>query len=208
MAVGTVLLIVLYTMRRDVVAQMAEQSRQRRVSGLVTAAIVFVLLGLSFWIARDRDPVTRRQPLTAIGKGPAAGSEDEAARRYEPQFTIWPVLVVFGWRAPDSLRRTCRTRPVDARSGATTPSSPSSQTSSRRRSTTVRRARSTQAVIAAYARLERALAAYGLPRRPSEAPEEYVARILVDLDVGTASVRRLTSLFERAKFSQHVVDEA
>ena len=62
-------------------------------------------------------------------------------------------------------------------------------------------------MIAAYARLERALAAYGLPRRPSEAPEEYVARILVDLDVGTASVRRLTALFERAKFSQHVVDE-
>ena len=41
-----------------------------------------------------------------------------------------------------------------------------------------------KAVIAAYARLERALAAYGLPRRPSEAPEEYVARILGDLESG------------------------
>jgi hypothetical protein len=62
-------------------------------------------------------------------------------------------------------------------------------------------------VIAAYARLERALAAYGLPRRASEAPEEYVTRILRELEVGTASVQRLTTLFARAKFSQHEVDE-
>ena len=208
MAVGTVLLIVLYTLRRDVVAQMAEQSRQRRVSGLVTAAIVFVLLGLSFYVARDRDPDTRRRPLTAIGTR-AGASEDEAARRYEPQFTIWPVLVVFGLAGAGltaaylSHRARRRALGGDDPELALLLADVVEETLDDLRAERDPR----KAVIAAYARLERALAAYGLPRRPSEAPAEYVARILVDLDVGRASVRRLTALFERAKFSQHVVDD-
>ncbi len=65
-----------------------------------------------------------------------------------------------------------------------------------------------QAVIAAYARMERALAAHGLGRRPAEAPFEYLARILRDLNVREAAVRRLTELFERAKFSTHEIDSA
>ena len=35
-----------------------------------------------------------------------------------------------------------------------------------------------KAVIGAYAKMERTLAARGLPRHESEAPEEYLARIL------------------------------
>lgn len=62
-----------------------------------------------------------------------------------------------------------------------------------------------RAVIAAYARLERVLAAYGLPRRPSEAPEEYLQRVLLLLEVSRDAVTRLTALFETAKFSQHDV---
>lgn len=60
-----------------------------------------------------------------------------------------------------------------------------------------------RAIIAAYARMERALAAGGLPRRPSEAPFEYVERALGELETSATSVRRLTDLFEWAKFSQH-----
>lgn len=60
-----------------------------------------------------------------------------------------------------------------------------------------------KAIIAAYARMERALAAGGLPRRPSEAPFEYVERALGELETSATSVRRLTDLFEWAKFSQH-----
>ena len=95
-----------------------------------------------------------------------------------------------------------------------------------------------RAVIAAWARMERGLAAAGLPRRPSEAPFEYAARVLeaslAPIHRGTpleelpdppghplgvprtppagplrpASVQRLTGLFERAKFSQHAVGPA
>jgi hypothetical protein len=63
-----------------------------------------------------------------------------------------------------------------------------------------------RAVIAAYARLERTLAAHGVPRGPAETQTEYVARILGELDVDRIAVRRLTDLFSRAKFSQHAVD--
>ena len=60
-----------------------------------------------------------------------------------------------------------------------------------------------RAIIAAYARMERALAAAGVARRPAEAPFEYLARSLVELETGAAAAHRLTDLFERAKFSHH-----
>jgi hypothetical protein len=60
-----------------------------------------------------------------------------------------------------------------------------------------------KAIIAAYARMERALAAAGLPRRPAEAPLEYVERALLALDTSAGAVRRLTDLFEWARFSHH-----
>jgi hypothetical protein len=69
-----------------------------------------------------------------------------------------------------------------------------------------------RAVIAAWARMEAGLAAAGLPRRPSEAPFEYAARVLeTALDpIGEgppSSVHRLTGLFERAKFSLHDIGQ-
>jgi hypothetical protein len=60
-----------------------------------------------------------------------------------------------------------------------------------------------RAIVAAYARMEHALGRAGLPRHPAEAPFEYVERALRSLDTSTDSIRRLTALFERAKFSQH-----
>jgi Domain of unknown function (DUF4129) len=65
-----------------------------------------------------------------------------------------------------------------------------------------------KAVIAAYSRMERSLASFGLPRRPFEAPVEYLRRVLEELRSGSPAARRLTHLFERAKFSQHAIDGA
>lgn len=62
-----------------------------------------------------------------------------------------------------------------------------------------------KAVIAAYARMEKILAAHDLPRRPSEAPLEYLQRVLIDLRVTEEAVTKLTALFERAKFSAHAI---
>jgi hypothetical protein len=56
-----------------------------------------------------------------------------------------------------------------------------------------------RAIIGCYAQMERSLARAGMARRPSEAPLEYLARVLAS--VAPAGGRVLTDLYERAKFS-------
>jgi hypothetical protein len=63
-----------------------------------------------------------------------------------------------------------------------------------------------RAVVAAYARMEQALTVYGLPRKPAEAPYEYLHRVARELEA-EGPVASLTELFEVAKFSEHAVDE-
>jgi hypothetical protein len=63
-----------------------------------------------------------------------------------------------------------------------------------------------RAVIAAYARMEAALARNGVQRKPSETPFEYLRRILLGLTSRGDAVGRLTELFEQAKFSRHAID--
>ena len=63
-----------------------------------------------------------------------------------------------------------------------------------------------RAVVAAYSRMERALAAHGLPRQESEAPAEYLERALEELSASASSASRLTRLFEWARFSDHPVE--
>jgi hypothetical protein len=60
-----------------------------------------------------------------------------------------------------------------------------------------------EVVIGAYARMERALMGAGVPRHPSEAPLEYLARSLRRLQVSHSAITRLTALFELARFSDH-----
>jgi hypothetical protein len=54
--------------------------------------------------------------------------------------------------------------------------------------------------------MERTLAARGVPRKPFEAPLEYLVRVLDFVQASSHSVRRLTQLFERARFSPHEID--
>jgi Domain of unknown function (DUF4129) len=65
-----------------------------------------------------------------------------------------------------------------------------------------------RAIIAAYARMEHALARAGIARHPSEAPFEYMERALRSLDTSADSAKRLTGLFEWAKFSHHEPEPA
>ena len=64
-----------------------------------------------------------------------------------------------------------------------------------------------RAVIAAYAAMERMLAAAGLGRVGSEAPIEYLRRVLAASFGSSAEVATITDLFQVAKFSHHEVDE-
>ena len=65
-----------------------------------------------------------------------------------------------------------------------------------------------RAVIAAYAKMERILAAHGSPRYEFEAPLEYLARVFRGLKTDVEALRALTDLFELAKFSHHEVSLA
>jgi uncharacterized protein DUF4129 len=65
-----------------------------------------------------------------------------------------------------------------------------------------------RAVIGAYAAMERELASADVPRLASEAPIEYLRRVLGEVWLPSDDVRTLTDLFQVAKFSRHPVDEA
>src|SRR2546423_489235 len=64
------------------------------------------------------------------------------------------------------------------------------------------------AALALVFGIGRLLAVHQFPRRRHETPEEYLARVLAELDIREAAIRRLTELYQFAKFSQHPVDEA
>jgi hypothetical protein len=64
-----------------------------------------------------------------------------------------------------------------------------------------------QAIIAAYSSMERSMSRAGWARRLSEAPIEFVTRILTAVAGVSDDLVRLTELFEVAKFSDHVIDE-
>jgi hypothetical protein len=63
------------------------------------------------------------------------------------------------------------------------------------------------AVIAAYAAMQRTLAAHGLVRSPSEAPREFLRRVLVANRAAEEDAGTLTGLFEEARFSTHPISE-
>jgi heme/copper-type cytochrome/quinol oxidase subunit 2 len=65
-----------------------------------------------------------------------------------------------------------------------------------------------RAVIAAYATMERILAARGLPRREVEAPLEYMTRLFAERTVSDEALATLTDLFELARFSHHPIGPA
>jgi hypothetical protein len=64
------------------------------------------------------------------------------------------------------------------------------------------------AVIAAYARMERVLAARELGRRTPEAPREYLARVLRAHGMPDRPLTTLTALFEEARYSLHPISHS
>jgi hypothetical protein len=65
-----------------------------------------------------------------------------------------------------------------------------------------------RAVLAAYARMEGALAPRGAGRLRHETAPEYLERLLARRNLEPEPLRRLTGLFELAKFSDHQVTRA
>jgi hypothetical protein len=160
-----------------------------------------------------RPPLEQEVPVPGVGVPVPAETGETAAQQqpsYEADFAWIPVLVFVGllaaglgsvWWAGVRRRRARSTR-EPATLGEALADVLDETLDALRAERDPRRA-----VIGAYARLERVLAANGLARRPAEAPLEYLGRVLEDLSVSRSAVRRLTLLFQRAKFSQHEVGE-
>ena len=209
MAFGTVLLVLLIANHRGVLAKaLVERRKGGRRNALLAGLISFGLLALLIrWIStHDNDGQTlldRFQPGSRRANLDASG----AAPRYEPEFATGPVLIVLGvlavaiigWAIAHRARR--RSLPPMPESLYPALTDVLEETLDDLRAETDPR----KAVIGAYARMERTLGAYGLPRLPAEAPDEYLKRIFADLEVSRRSVSRLTALFSWAKFSGHDV---
>lgn len=202
---GAILLLYLVALRRTLPGQPGggRQRDWRNTIGML------VLVGAALLLARDLS--SRRLEGTTItipqapGGGLPASTSGEGA--YEAEFAWIPVSITLTllalaaagvWWAGRSRRRArgeLRNPLAEALEAALDESLDGlrAEPDSRR------------AVIAAYARLERVLASHGLPRSRAEAPLEYLGRMLAEVSVPAPAARRLTELFERAKFSQHAV---
>ncbi len=202
---GAALFLYLIALRRKWLVQTGVKPRR----DLRSTIGMLVLLGAVLFLARDISSRQVDNTLTtpqAPGGGEALNNPPEQS--YEAEFAWIPVgitlalvaLAVAGfWWSERKRRRARGERGVllaDAVAEALDVSLDDLRAEPDPR----------RAVIACYARLEQVLASHGLPRRAAEAPFEYLRRMLADLSVTPGSARRLTDLFERAKFSQHAVE--
>jgi hypothetical protein len=208
LASSVALAIYLVVLRRQIAARGGSVGRRSRLESLLIAV---VLIGAASVLGRriaDQDALAPPvAPQLTVQNG-ASGTSDGVA--YEPEFAWAPALVTVGllvvalgaWWYGGQARKRARgeLRSRDDRLATDLAAAVDASLDDLRAEPDPRRA-----VIAAYARLERVLAAHRLPRRPAEAPLEYLARMLDDLAVSPEAARRLTDLFERAKFSQHAV---
>ena len=64
------------------------------------------------------------------------------------------------------------------------------------------------AILRIYGNFERVLAGAALPRRPWQTPVEFMRSAMGRLPLPGAAVRRLTEIFQLARFSQHPVGAA
>jgi hypothetical protein len=209
LAAGVLAVVALWPDRNLVV-------RQRRRSAGVVGLLLPLAAILVVWLLRDvlgLDGLTREEPTTSAQVATTAAAVAEPPRRGLVPLVVAGVAllamvaVVAAQLAADRRRR----RPPRTRAERLVELLDDTLEDLERDPDPRR------AVIAAWARMERGLAAAGLPREPAEAPFEYAARVLGSALVaaparaggeGSAAVHRLTGLFERAKFSRHQIGPA
>ena len=206
---GAAMLIYGLTQRKAIAREIATR-KYRRIGFPVFVALVLLYTALLSYGIHKYEP---RPPVVDIGEqgfpgnSPAVTEPASVDSVYEPEFTWIPVLIVVALAAiavgalvVSHRQRRPFAAPDDAAVAEQVAEVLDESLDDLRAEPDPRRA-----VIAAYARLERALAVSGLPRRQQETPEEYVSRILERLEVEGRLVRKLTDLYSWAKFSQHEV---
>ena len=207
---GAVMFVYLLMLRRKVKVETGQAPRKSLLEMIGT---MFVLITVAFLLGRrlqDWERAAPIEPEEAIGQAsalPAGTTTSPTLTSYEAEVAWVPVLVTMGlvilaaaaWWYAGRVRKRARGE-LHSELAAAVALAVDESLDDLRAEPDPRRA-----VIAAYARLERVLAAHGLPRKPAEAPLEYLGRMLAQLSVSDRAARALTDLFERAKFSQHAV---
>ena len=218
----TVALVVVLTMMAGIAYLLRPTGRWKNTEGRTPLHFLPLILALAVYCAlvigvfslfasgdRERPLPTRRG---VPGEGGTVPSISAEATPYEPQFR-WAVIVA---AAALALAAAVATYIARKRGRRRLASSPQELVTELRAMLDVAlddlRAEQDprRAVIAAYARMERALAAFGHPRRAFEAPFEFLERVGPSLAASVPAARtlvfELTHLFERAKFSPHEID--
>ena len=178
---------------------------RRRSVGLA-ATMALLVVGLVWWRSRWGElPGFQAPPPLGVAPrpsfGPGAGGQPPGSTGDWLALAIVAVLLVggaalLGWRL-----RPPAARPVPSRLG----SGELEQALEDAVEDVLQEADPRRAVIAAWARLERVLAAHGVPRRPPEAPFEYTARAFAELGVTERTLEGLARVFEWARFSVNEV---
>ena len=208
MAGAAILLVYGLTQRRAIAEQMALRGTRR--TGLIPFLVVVIIFTAAVYFRlHSTGLLFNRGESGGLGRdrGTLPGNDD--LRDYHANFAWLPLLVIaalalasyLAWRF--SRKRQAPSVEEDETISETLAQAIEETLDDLRAEQDPRRA-----IVAAYARMERALAAYGIPRRRAETQAEYLARILGALDVDTGAIERLTQLFTQAKFSHHEIGAA
>ena len=189
----------------------SQGKRRSTLGGLFQQLLLWSLL-VALWLLVIRHHVhlhtTQPEPNSGLprpGQGGAGGSGRRSLQfRWDEFLILLGVLVVAGAVIATRFYRRDQRLPGQASPGAEALAAALDESIDDLRSDPDLR----RAIIAAYARMEKALAAAGVPRDPAEAPLEYLERVLLSLHIDEDAVRRLTDLFEWARFSDHEPEPA
>jgi uncharacterized protein DUF4129 len=189
--------------------QQTKRQRTLRSAAILIGMAVLITVAANryHWRAHPHPPTQQTQAARGTGKGKHAKGAAAKAKQ-QPQLRLAPFVAVLGAGGIAfaafviAERRRRRRLPKDWAVTEALSEVLEETLDDLRAEPDPRRA-----VIAAYARMERSLAAHGIPRRRFEAPHEYLSRVLAEVSGGRLAATRLTALFERARFSPHEVDE-
>ena len=205
---GAILLVYGLLQRKEIARQRAS-SRYPRLTLLGFLAFVVLVTAVVSLFKRPWDPSNADEEGVLGGRDvvPSTPGETEPVNQYEPHLSWIPIvaLIVLVVAAAVAYvvsdRRARRERDPRIELAQDLAEALDDALDDLRSEADPRRA-----IIAAYARLERVLAAHGIARHAFETSNEYLVRVLQGLELRPDAIGRLTELFTQAKFSHHDVD--